>query len=111
MLRTALFIISLLLTIQISSAQDTWIRVNQLWYKPEAKKVAVWVSKRDQPVREFLLRDIHTQAVAVRGKASKAFGAYVPFVQSYRLAFSSFRQPGEYIVEPDEIQPRVVRIG
>lgn len=111
MLRTALFIISLLLTIQISSAQDTWIRVNQLGYKPEAKKVAVWVSKRDQSVREFLLRDIHTQAVVFKGKASKAFGAYGPFVQSYRLDFSSFRQPGEYIVETDDVQSRVVRIG
>jgi len=95
----------------VAYGQDTWIRVNQLGYKPESKKVAVWVSKKDQKIKEFTLRDNKTNKIIFRGKASIPFGEYGPFVQSYRLDFSSFKIPGHYYVEVAGIKSLEVRIG
>lgn len=94
-----------------SVAQETWIRVNQLGYKASGKKVAVWVSKTDKPVSSFTLKDKSTHKVVYRGKSSKAFGAYGPFVQSYRLDFSAFTTSGRYVVEVDGVESPEIRIG
>ena len=93
------------------SGQETWIRINQLGYKPNSKKVAVWVSKQDQQIDQFVLRDIKTNKKVFAGKASKAYGSYGPFVQSYRLDFSEFKTPGRYKVEVGGIQSPEVRIN
>ena len=104
------FVVLLLFSGFLGHAQDTWIRINQLGYKPESKKVAVWVSKKDQKVTAFALRDSKTNKIRYRGKASAAFGAYGPFIQSYRLDFSSFSRPGRYVVEVDGVQSLELRI-
>lgn len=91
-------------------AQHTWIRVNQIGYKPTSKKVAVWVSKENQRVTDFLLRDAATGKIVFQGKASSAFGPYGPFVQSYRLDFSEVTTPGRYIVEVGDVRSSEVRI-
>ncbi|QBQ42956.1 cellulase [Sphingobacterium psychroaquaticum] len=105
----ALFL--LVLTSLSGVAQDTWIRVNQLGYKSAGKKVAVWASKTDKKVSSFTLKDKKTNKVVYKGKSSKAFGAYGPFVQSYRLDFSAFLKPGRYIVEVDGVASPEIRIG
>ncbi|PRD50782.1 glycoside hydrolase family 9 protein [Sphingobacterium gobiense] len=110
MLRYILLLI-IAAAIQFSFAQDTWIRVNQLGYKSKAKKVAVWVSKKDQPVKTFVVFDAKSKKVVFEGNASRPFGAYGPFVQSYRLDFSAIEQKGEYIVEAGGVQSPIVRIG
>jgi len=96
---------------QLSLAQDTWIRVNQLGYRPASKKVAVWVSKRDQAVKTFALRDVKSNKVVFKDKSSRPFGAYGPFLQSYRLDFTAFEKKGEYILEVDGVQSPIIRIA
>lgn len=100
-----------LINVQVSFAQDTWIRVNQLGYRPEAKKVAVWVSKKEQTVKRFVLRDAASGKVLFEGKPSEAFGSYGPFMQSYRLDFSKLRQEGDYVLEADGVRSPVIRIA
>ncbi|SFS62099.1 glycoside hydrolase family 9 protein [Sphingobacterium wenxiniae] len=99
------------LVVQLSFAQDTWIRVNQLGYREQAKKVAVWVSKSDLPIHDFVLRDAKSDKVVFKGKPSAPFGAYGAFVQSYRLDFSAVRQKGTYIVEVDGVKSHIIRIA
>ena len=73
-----------------------WIRINQLGYQPGGIKVAVWCSKQNAAITDFQLVETGTNKIAYEGKADKAFGAYGPFVQTYRLNFSPFRGRGKF---------------
>src|SRR5215203_835312 len=84
--------------------QETWIRINYLGYKPNGVKVAVWCSKENQILKSFQLIDAYSHNVVFTGKSSKPFGTYGPFVQTYRLNFSSFKKPGKYYLEAGEIK-------
>src|SRR5947208_17124330 len=89
----------LLSTFSFSNKQyneSTWIRINYLGYKPNGVKVAVWCSKEQQKLSLFELIDAATNKVVFIGKAGKAFGAYGPFTQTYRLDFSTFKKAGKY---------------
>lgn len=92
-------------------AQDSWIRVNQIGYKIGGTKVAVWVAKKDKKLKQFSIRDLVTHKVVYRGKVSRPFGSYGPFVQSYRLDFSDFETPGRYTIETDGTVSGEIRIG
>lgn len=91
-----------LLILQTSFGRDeeptAWIRINQLGYKPDGVKVAVWCAKR-KPIETFFLTDASTGKVVYTASAGKAFGAYGPFTQTHRLNFSAFRKPGRYRLE------------
>jgi len=79
-----------------------WIRINQLGYLPEGVKVAVWCSKQNQEIKEFELVNARTNKVVYRGTAGKAFGAYGPFTQTYRLSFTSFTKSGRYYLRVNQ---------
>ncbi|WP_420148065.1 glycoside hydrolase family 9 protein [Spirosoma sp.] len=74
------------------------IRVNLLGYRPGSPKVAVWGSQDERTLSEFELVDEQTNAVVQQLPVGKAFGAYGPFRQTYRLDFSAIRKPGRYYV-------------
>src|SRR5437763_12574329 len=76
-----------------------WIRINLLGYKPTGVKVAVWCSKERQLIRSFQLVDSAANKIVLTKSAGKAFGAYGPFLQSFRLDFSSFNKPGRYYLK------------
>lgn len=78
-------------------AQETaWIRINQLGYPTKGIKVAVWGSKENKIVSSFELVDAQNGKVVYTYQAGKAFGAYGPFAQTYRLQFTDFTQAGRY---------------
>lgn len=87
------------------------VRINQLGYLPAGVKVAVWGGPGDITVKDFKLIDSATGAPVFSGEAGKAFGAYGPFGQSYRLNFSAFRTPGTYYVETEYARSPYFRIG
>jgi hypothetical protein len=68
-------------------------------YLPVGIKVAVWCSKDSLTVQNWQLVDALTKKFVYTGKAGKAFGAYGPFKQSYRLNFSAFQKPGKYYLQ------------
>ncbi|GAB2517885.1 glycoside hydrolase family 9 protein [Spirosoma aerophilum] len=74
------------------------IRINLLGYRPDSPKIAVWGSLTDGSIDRFELVDEQTGKVSQQFSAGRAFGAYGPFKQSYRLDFSAFRKPGRYFL-------------
>lgn len=88
-----------------------WIRVNLLGYKPSSPKVAVWCSKGNESLRTFQIVEAESGRVVYTGKAGKAFGAYGPFAQTYRLNFSPLKKPGTYRVKAGETLSPAFRLG
>ncbi len=78
---------------------QSWIRINQLGYTPNGVKVAVWCSKQELGVKSWELVEVVSKKVVATGKTGKAFGAYGPFKQTYRLNFSTFKKPGRYYLQ------------
>ena len=76
-----------------------WIRINQLGYTPRGIKVAVWVSKNNELPATFQLIDKENSEVVFTASAGKSFGKYGPFTQSFRLNFSSYKNPGNYYIK------------
>lgn len=98
--------------ISFSKAEEqSWIRINQLGYTPDGIKVAVWCSKENKEVRTFQLIDAETKKIAFNGSAGKAFGAYGPFTETYRLNFSSFKKPGRYYLQAGGAKSPEFEIG
>ncbi|HMG91334.1 MAG TPA: glycoside hydrolase family 9 protein, partial [Chryseolinea sp.] len=95
-IHTILFLFMLSLT--FSRAETAWIRINLLGYKPAGVKVAVWCAKANETLAAFDLVDVGTQKVVFSSSVGKSYGSYGPFVQSYRLDFSSYKKPGRYFL-------------
>ena len=93
------------------SEQNTWIRINYLGYKPNGIKVAVWCSKQNQDLKSFELIDAINNKVVFTGNAGKVFGSYGPFIQTYRLNFSSFKKAGKYYLKAGETKSPEFPIG
>ena len=70
------------------------IRVNQLGYLPEGPKIAVLCSLTPIEVSAFMVTDVAGRRILER--PAVAAGSFGPCVASYRLDFSSIRNPGEY---------------
>jgi peptidoglycan/xylan/chitin deacetylase (PgdA/CDA1 family) len=95
----------------LPAQETTWIRINQLGYPTHSKKTAVWCSKLSQPIIRFELVDAASKKTVYTNKAGKAFGAYGPFAETYRLDFSLFNKPGRYFLKAGNIQSPVFIIN
>ncbi|WP_128547901.1 glycoside hydrolase family 9 protein [Larkinella soli] len=91
--------------------EQAWIRTNLLGYRPGGPKVAVWAGKTEEAVHQFQLVEAQTGKVVYENTAGKPFGAYGPFVQTYRLDFSAFRKPGRYYLKTGTQQSSEFRIA
>lgn len=104
-IRSALLLLLAVSALAVMSYRDSddndsaYVRINLLGYKPGGIKVAVWASKQTNTIADFQLVEVSSGKVVFTGKAGKAFGAYGPFAQSYRLDFSSFNNPGKYLLK------------
>ncbi len=82
----------------IRSEIKSYVRINLLGYQPSSIKIAVWGSKGASNISSFDLVDVATGKIVFKGNAGKPFGAYGPFIQTYRLDFSAFKKPGKYLI-------------
>jgi peptidoglycan/xylan/chitin deacetylase (PgdA/CDA1 family) len=106
------FLIALLPVFSMAqTGERSWIRINQLGYTPEGIKVAVWCSKEQLAIDNWQLLDAATHKVVSKGNPGKAFGAYGPFKQTYRLDFSSFKKPGKYYLQAGHAKSPEFTIG
>ncbi len=93
-----------------------WIRINQLGYTPNGVKVAVWCTRNQSAVYRqpstirWQLMETRTHKIMATGEG-KAFSAYGPFTQSYRLNFSYFKKPGRYYLEAGGARSPEFEIG
>lgn len=86
----------------VFAQQSSWIRVNQLGYLPEGKKVVVWVTKGEKSVKSFQVVDAQTKKTVYRAKVNKVFGKYGPFTKGARLDISAVKKSGTYYVVTDD---------
>src|SRR5215510_4968320 len=105
------FIIILFAFVEKQETPQAWIRINQLGYLPNGIKVAVWCSKQELGIRYWELVDVLTKKIVFKDTASKPFGAYGPFKQTYRLNFSSYKKPGRYYLQVGETRSPEFEIG
>ena len=90
---------------------SSWIRINQLGYQPAGVKVGVWCSKEQLSISNWQLVDARSKQIVFKGSPGKAFGAYGPFKQSYRLNFSSYKKPGRYYLQAGGAKSPEFEIG
>jgi peptidoglycan/xylan/chitin deacetylase (PgdA/CDA1 family) len=94
---------------------QTVIRYNQLGYTTGSPKVVVLGTKNPAfRLHHYRLTDaVSGKVVLQRTKATEAdYGAYGPFVHSYRISLSSITKPGMYqLVVNDSIRSGLIRIG
>ncbi len=84
------------------------IRVNQLGYMPDAPKIAVFCALEQRDLTGFSLSDSRGKTVLrSQPTSAKSFG---PCVTTYRLDFSSVREPGEYRLIAGGVTSPVIRI-
>ena len=112
-MRTTLTIATIILLAftQKQAPTKSWIRINQLGYTTAGVKVAVWCSKEQPVITSWQLIDALTKKIVSSGKPGKAFGAYGPFKQTYRLNFSSFKKPGRYYLQTGSTKSPEFEIG
>jgi len=96
----------LLLSLPLLQAQQSqsWIRINNLGYLPESTKVAVFVSKENQPLSEFEIVDVRTDKTVFRGDIASEYRDFGPFAYSARLNFSQFNSIGTFKLKAHGIE-------
>ncbi len=104
--RTLLILV--ILNSTLITAQNSWIRVNQLGYKPNSVKVAVLASKENISIDSFKIVEVLTDKIVHTGNDIRRFGPYASFTNLYRLDFSDFNEPGTYyIIANDTVSSRI----
>jgi endoglucanase len=110
-MRSILLIAILFIVGESLCADSSWIRINQLGYKPNKPKVAIWCSKTNQRIDHFSIIDTKTNKEVWKGSAGKNFGAYGPFSTTYRLNFSALLREGKYFIKASGVSSPIFRIG
>ena len=107
----SLTVILIFTSLQSKPQTTSWIRINQLGYKPKGIKVAVWCSKEQLAIDNWQLVNAGTKKIVYSKKFEKSLGAYGPFTQTYRLNFSSFGKPGRYYLQAGDTKSPEFDIG
>jgi endoglucanase len=103
--------VSFIFIVSLCTAQQSWIRVNQLGYQEKAIKVAVLGSKENITITSFSLCDAMTEKSVATLKTVKEYGPYGPFQKSYRLDFSGFSEKGAYFLTAAGVRSPNFRIA
>lgn len=109
------FLYTLYCSIFFTATAQTVIRYNKLGYPPQGIKVLVLGSK-DAGFRpdHYEIKNVATGRTIQRINrvTEKDFGAYGPFVHSYRINLSYLQKPGEYrLIVNDSIRSGIIRVG
>lgn len=92
-----LLILCVLMHASICTGQESsWIRINQLGYRNNDIKVAVFMSLKDSGIKSFKIIDIRSGKVAVTLSNIIKTETLSPFKCCYRLQFSNFKKEGLY---------------
>jgi len=101
------FIIIIVLLFVITTSifsQNSWIRINQVGYKPNSVKVAVLGTKENISFKRFELVDILTGQVVFTSNKINRFPSYACFSELSRLDFSDFSDLGTYYIKVNNIK-------
>lgn len=98
MKHTLLFLLVFLSTTM--AVAENWIRVNQMGYLENDKKVAVVLMSEKQDLKNFTVTNADTKKATVLETVRTA-DAHNPFAACYRLDFSNIVEPGTYFITAD----------
>lgn len=90
--------------IVLQTKADGWVRINQLGYLPQSKKVAVFMSEEQTEIKDYSLIDVFTGKTIHTFTSPKASGKSGKLNTTYRLDFSSFDKPGTYYLKAGKAQ-------
>lgn len=102
--------IAFILVESAAVAQTSWIRINQVGYLPDDKKVAVIISTTETNGR-FKVCDAADGKVVLKGRGLKADPEKWALKSAWRLDFSSVVKEGDYYIECDGVRSPVLHIG
>ena len=111
MKRVFLLLITLMFSTVASIAQQ-WIRINQLGYLPNDKKVAVFISTEESIGGVFSVYDASTNKPIYTAFAQRAENASKWGMKSaFRLDFSKFEKEGGYYVVFNNAKSPIFKIS
>jgi len=93
-----LFSTSLLL-LSCQKKNDEWIRINQLGYRTNDPKVAVFIALGIKDLKSFRLVDAVSEKVILEKKEIVTSDPLAPFKSCFRLNFSELTENGTYRIE------------
>lgn len=88
-----------MLILSCSRSEQSWIRINQIGYRPGEIKTAVFISTSNLEINEFRLIETSTGRVAMTSGNVHRTGPLDHFVTCYRLPFSELKLDGTYRIE------------
>jgi len=111
MIRALIYTILLVHSFSLAQSNlQSWLRINQVGYLPNAVKVAVLVSSVEMKCAEFKIIAARTDQEVWTSNKVVSTGAYGPFVASYRLNFSDFKESGIYYLQAGHCRSPVFKI-
>lgn len=106
-LLTCIFI----LPFSCKNEESEWIRINQLGYRTNDIKVAVFISKKNLNLKSFNLVDAGSGKSVMTFENLAKTDPIDPFVTCYRLSFSKYTKPGSYRIAAGKALSPEFRIG
>jgi endoglucanase len=89
-------IIALILSSSCSNEKSQWIRINQLGYRTNDIKVAVFMSNKPVKLKSFKIIDVSSGEVAMTSDSPAKAISLDQFVSCYRLPFTNLKKTGVY---------------
>ncbi|MCS7052958.1 MAG: glycoside hydrolase family 9 protein [Ignavibacterium sp.] len=90
-------------------SSESFIRINQLGFRPEDQKTAILISAAPITVKEFVIKTKNDKTVFEKDLLiDTALNSH--FKYSARLDFSEFKQQGEYYIQINNIRSKIFRI-
>jgi len=90
---------------------DSWIRINQLGYKPDDIKVAVFISTREQNLKNFKVINVNSGEVVMTVTSLEKAVPLDQFISCYRLNFSALKESGNYRIVAGKCVSPDFRLG
>ena len=100
------YLLQALLSASCNKNDDEWIRINQLGYRTDDIKVAVFISLQEVSLTSFRLVDVNSGNVVLVKNETGNSEPLEPFKSCYRLSFTEFTAEGIYRIEAgDAVSP------
>ena len=98
-MRIILLYSAILLLLSCQKKNDEWIRINQLGYKTNDSKVAVFIAYGDKNLKSFRLVDAASGKIIFGKNEIVRSESMAPFKSCFRLNFSELSEEGTYRIE------------
>jgi len=108
-LLSAFFI--LIITISCNQKTNKWVRINQLGYRTNDIKVAVFLSREKIDLESFHLVDVESGEVAMTFQNVVKAEPLDQFISCYRLPFTEWTKEGKYRIDAGKVSSTEFRIA